>query len=72
MFSNNYIEESKHYVTIQNCPEHFGLYPKAGKNLYSGWQYTVVYLYWTRKQHMFYSHSKQIYFINNNSNDWFP
>ena len=30
------IDESKHYVTNQHHPEHYGLYPKAGK--YSGWQ----------------------------------
>ena len=30
------IDESKHYVTNQYHPEHYGLYPKAGK--YCGWQ----------------------------------
>ena len=30
------IDEYKHYVTNQSHPEHYGLYPKAGK--YSGWQ----------------------------------
>ena len=29
------IDESKHYVTNQYHPEHYGLYPKAGK--YCGW-----------------------------------
>ena len=30
------IDESKHYITNQYHPEHYGLYPIAGK--YSGWQ----------------------------------
>ena len=33
---------------------------------------SVDQLSWFRKRHMFYSDLKQIYFIKNNSNDWFP
>ena len=52
----NCIDESKHYVTNQYHPEHYGLYLIAGK--YSGWQKTAVYLYRTWEQHMFYSDLK--------------
>ena len=47
-------------VNISLChTSHYSLYRKIG----SCWQKTVVYVYWTRKQHMFYSDLKQICFI---------
>ena len=55
------IDLSKHYVTNQYHPARYLLYPRAGK--FSGWQKTVVYLFRTRKQHMFYNDIKQIQFI---------
>ena len=55
------IDEYKNYVKNHYHPEHYGLYPKAGK--YFGWQKTVVYLHWIRTQYIFYSDLKQIYYI---------
>ena len=54
-------DESKHYVTNQYHPEHYGLYPLAGK--YSGWQETIVYLYWTWKQQGFRQWAYAVYYV---------